>query len=226
LALRRLRPPRVPHGHERRDDDDALHPRPEQPHHRGNQRGGTSYLWDNTSKLDARFPGQWFQLESGLAYNWHRHYDASLGRYVQPDPLLNDQCAATVGGLPIDALSARRIGVDILDKVALLGPQVPLFTFLNARQTAKHARAIFPDGPTLYNYVRQNPLVFVDPSGLVLADDILEWLGPGAVCIKTPSGMTQLMSADRTKIIRFDLDGHGLGPHINIEPGRLHIFLK
>lgn len=49
--------------------------------------GGTSYLWDNTAKLDARFPGQWFQLESGLAYNWHHHYDATLGRYVQPDPI-------------------------------------------------------------------------------------------------------------------------------------------
>lgn len=39
------------------------------------------------ASLDLRFPGQWFQLEAGLAYNWHRHYDASLGRYVQPDPL-------------------------------------------------------------------------------------------------------------------------------------------
>ena len=37
--------------------------------------------------LDARFPGQWFQLEAGLHYNWHRHYDASLGRYTQADPL-------------------------------------------------------------------------------------------------------------------------------------------
>ncbi|MCZ8374672.1 MAG: hypothetical protein O9342_04785 [Beijerinckiaceae bacterium] len=36
---------------------------------------------------DSRFPGQWFQLEAGLAYNWHRHYDATLGRYTQPDPL-------------------------------------------------------------------------------------------------------------------------------------------
>ena len=36
---------------------------------------------------DARFPGQWFQLEAGLHYNWHRHYDPSLGRYTQPDPL-------------------------------------------------------------------------------------------------------------------------------------------
>jgi RHS repeat-associated protein len=49
--------------------------------------GGVSAIWDSTSKLDIRFPGQWFQMESGLAYNWHRHYDATLGRYVQPDPL-------------------------------------------------------------------------------------------------------------------------------------------
>ena len=26
-------------------------------------------------------------MEVGLAWNWHRHYDASLGRYTQPDPL-------------------------------------------------------------------------------------------------------------------------------------------
>jgi len=37
--------------------------------------------------MNIRFPGQWFQLETGLAYNWHRHYDATTGRYVQPDPL-------------------------------------------------------------------------------------------------------------------------------------------
>ena len=49
--------------------------------------GGVSYIWQNPATLDARFPGQWFQLESGLAYNWHRHYDATLGRYVQPDPI-------------------------------------------------------------------------------------------------------------------------------------------
>jgi RHS repeat-associated protein len=39
--------------------------------------------------MDVRFTGQWFQLESGLAYNWHRHYDATLGRYLQPGKDLN-----------------------------------------------------------------------------------------------------------------------------------------
>lgn len=37
--------------------------------------------------LDDRFPGQWFQMEAGLACTWHRHYDAMTGRYVSPDPL-------------------------------------------------------------------------------------------------------------------------------------------
>jgi RHS repeat-associated protein len=49
--------------------------------------GETSYIWTNPGTIDIRFPGQWFQLESGLAYNWHRHYDATLGRYLQPDPI-------------------------------------------------------------------------------------------------------------------------------------------
>ncbi len=34
------------------------------------------------ASLDRRFPGQWFQMETGLHYNWHRHYDPTTGRYV------------------------------------------------------------------------------------------------------------------------------------------------
>ena len=34
-----------------------------------------------------RFPGQWFQSESGLHQNWMRDYDPTTGRYLEPDPL-------------------------------------------------------------------------------------------------------------------------------------------
>jgi len=34
-----------------------------------------------------RFPGQYFLIEAGLHYNWHRHYDPTIGRYTQTDPL-------------------------------------------------------------------------------------------------------------------------------------------
>jgi RHS repeat-associated protein len=48
---------------------------------------GAAHSITGTASLNARFPGQWFQSESGLHYNWHRQYDPSLGRYTQPDPL-------------------------------------------------------------------------------------------------------------------------------------------
>jgi RHS repeat-associated protein len=42
----------------------------------------------STGALPAnRFPGQWFQSESGLHQNWMRDYDPTTGRYLQPDPL-------------------------------------------------------------------------------------------------------------------------------------------
>jgi RHS repeat-associated protein len=79
----------------------------------------------------------------------------------------------------------------------------------------------------LYTFVGNAPSNHIDPHGLDLADDILEWLGPGSLCVPSPKGAFQLMSADRSKLIRFDITpgtSHGLRPHINIEPGRIHIY--
>jgi RHS repeat-associated protein len=82
--------------------------------------GATAYINQNPTVMNIRFPGQWFQLETGLAYNWHRHYDATTGRYVQPDrlglaALLSDgpSVYAYVGGNPLtyhDPLGLWQVG--------------------------------------------------------------------------------------------------------------------
>lgn len=40
-----------------------------------------------TISLNLRLPGQIFDEETGLHYNWHRYYEAQSGRYVTEDPV-------------------------------------------------------------------------------------------------------------------------------------------
>lgn len=41
----------------------------------------------NSITLNQRYPGQYFDAETGLYYNFYRYYDPSTGRYVTGDPI-------------------------------------------------------------------------------------------------------------------------------------------
>ncbi|MFC9684808.1 DUF6531 domain-containing protein [Streptomyces sp. NPDC056948] len=49
--------------------------------------GTTTRNRDATATTPLRFPGQYEDPETGLHYNYFRHYDPETGRYASPDPL-------------------------------------------------------------------------------------------------------------------------------------------
>ncbi|MFH8527077.1 DUF6531 domain-containing protein [Streptomyces tendae] len=49
--------------------------------------GATTWNPDATAYVPLRFPGQYYDPETGHHYNLHRHYDPETGRYLSPDPL-------------------------------------------------------------------------------------------------------------------------------------------
>ncbi|MFE4336756.1 RHS repeat-associated core domain-containing protein [Streptomyces sp. NPDC056831] len=49
--------------------------------------GATQWNRDASAYTPLRYPGQIFDPETGLHYNFNRYYDPATGRYISPDPL-------------------------------------------------------------------------------------------------------------------------------------------
>jgi len=56
-----------------------------------------------------RFPGQYFDAETGLHSNLHRYYDPGIGRYVSADPI------GQFGMLARDGLSPSGVGANVFE---------------------------------------------------------------------------------------------------------------
>ncbi|MCB9975694.1 MAG: hypothetical protein H6856_08695 [Rhodospirillales bacterium] len=62
-----------------------------------NAAGSTVWTWNSgafgkevptgTSTVNLRFPGQYYDDETGLHYNWNRYYNPAIGRYISSDPI-------------------------------------------------------------------------------------------------------------------------------------------
>jgi hypothetical protein len=95
------------------------------------------------------FPGQRLQLETGLHYKWYRQHYSTTGRYLQQDPLIVDDGAASVKGLP----------VILIETTSSVGKGAVIAGSMGIPRAS--ARALLPDGLSVYGYARQSTVASV-----------------------------------------------------------------
>jgi RHS repeat-associated protein len=97
---------------------------------------GEPVLVSGSVTNNLRFPGQYFDSETGLHQNWHRDYMPEVGRYVQSDPILQPIIKLNLTGCAKTTVTWR---------VPSLMPK--------------------PQMMQAYVYAIDNPIIFTDPTG-------------------------------------------------------------
>ena len=151
---------------------------------------GEPYSLAGTIENNLRFPGQFFLIETAQAYNWHRHYDPSTGRYTQPDPLRfvdGPSVYAYVGSSPY--MNVDRTGESA---VITVGPVAGGFAVA--------------DGPL--------PVGDIIAGGIIagaVAYDVYEWCTSCPACSPHPAGTVGYIGP------HYDHDHWPVGrPHLNL----------
>lgn len=124
---------------------------------------GNNVADENPSGLGAfdlplRLPGQYFDKETNLFYNYFRDYDPSVGRYVQSDPIglyggLNTY--AYVLANPLSLSDPQGLAWGGANQGGLIKPPVrPLpFNTMYGPQNCSH----YPEGGVLWNICNGTP---------------------------------------------------------------------